>query len=194
MRKSPKPTIRTGVYLRWLPHTVAIIVLLSACSSLRDGTRGAWPEELPPESFFVAAYEKGTDNHAHQSLQEYLFWVQRFYEGTALYPNGWHDLSADVLASTPDSDLALEREQKLYTLGRDIAAEWSKDAQVNRVESSHLAVWGNAAGRAVEDNTVEETLQKISKDVQKLLSLELPPDAITEERYHPQQPDDEFSL
>lgn len=186
--------MRANVYLRLLLQAVAIISLLSACSSLRNDAASAWPEELPPASFFVSAYEKSTANHEHQPLQEYLYWVRRFYEGTAFYPNGWHDLSAGVLAETPDSNLALERQQKLYTLGRDIAAEWSKAAIVNRIESNHLAVWSVAAVRAVEENTVDETLQNISEDVQKLISLELPPNAITEARYHPQDPDDEFAL
>ncbi|MFK7733934.1 MAG: hypothetical protein AB8B48_20095 [Pseudomonadales bacterium] len=186
--------MKSSAYWRLPLQALLVISLLSACSNLQQSTGSDWPQELPPASFFVAAYKADTANHEHQSLQKYLYWVRRFYEGTTLYPNGWHDLSEDVLAATPDPDLARVREQKLFKLGRDIAAEWSKDSVVNRVDSNHLAVWGVAAGRAVEENTVDETLQMISEDVQKLLSLELEPNVITEERYHPQDPDDEFAL
>lgn len=181
------------MYLRLPLLAPVIISLLSACSSLRDSS-SEWPEGLPPARFFISAYEKDTTNHQHQSLQQYLYWVRRFYEGTTLYPNGWNDLTADVLSQAPDPELAAQRKQKLYQLGLAIAAEWSKASVVNRVESPHLAVWGVAAGRAVEEDNVDETLQKISEDVQKLLSLELPPNTITEDRYHPEDPDDEFAL
>lgn len=183
----------TRVYWR-LMQALVVVSLLSACAGLRDGTSGEWPRGLPPVSFFITSYQTDTANHDLQSLQEYLYWVRRFYGGTALYPTGWNDLTADVLAETPDPDLALERKQKLHRLGRDIAAEWSKDSAVNRVESHHLAVWGSAAGRSVEEGNVDETLQKISDDVKKLLSLDLPAEAITENRYHSQNPDDEFAL
>ncbi len=183
----------TKVYWR-LMQALVLISLLSACAGLRDGTSSEWPQGFPPASFFVSAYEADTANHELQSLQEYLYWVRRFYEGTALYPTGWNDLTADVLAATPDPDLASKRKQKLHRLGRDIAAEWSKDSSVNRVESYHLAVWGGAAGRAVDVGNVDETLQKVSHDVQKLLLLALPPEVITESRYHPEDPDDEFAL
>lgn len=175
-------------------HVLVLTSLFSACASLRDGTRGDWPESLPPANFFIAAYATDTANHELQSLREYLYWVRRFYAGTTLYPTGWNDLTADVLLQTTDPNLALEREQKLQKLGRDIAAEWSKDSAVNRVESHHLAVWGGAAGRAVEEGNVDETLQKISDDVQKLLMQALPPEAITEDRYHTEDPGDEFAL
>lgn len=61
-------------------------------------------------------------------------------------------------------------------------------------ESRHPAVWGVAAGRAVEEDNVDDTLQKISEDVKELLTRELPTHAITEERYHVQDPDVDFAL
>lgn len=193
MPKSLKPNMRTSVYWRSI-QALVLVSLLSTCAGLRDGTKGEWPEGLPPAGFFVSAYETDTSNHELQTQREYLYWVRRFYEGTALYPTGWNDLTADILAETHDPDLAFERKQKLHRLGRVIAAEWSKDSAVNRVESYHLAVWGGAAGRAIEVGNVDETLQKISDDVQKLLKQALPPEVITEYRYHPEDPEDEFAL
>jgi hypothetical protein len=82
----------------------------------------------------------------------------------------------------------------LSLLGRDIASEWAKDNSVRRVDSRHLAIWGAAAARAVKEENVDETLQKISMDLQKLLALDLAPSSITADRYHLQDPDDWFAF
>lgn len=178
----------------WPLYVLVLCLLQGACASVRDDTASTWPQELPQISYFVSAYEEDAQLHEHQSLQEYLKWVRGFYQGTKLYPRGWNDISADVLAETYSPDRLSSRERQLSLLGRDIATEWAKANSVRRVDNQSLTVWGVAATRAVDEGNVEETLEKITQDLQKLLSLELAPDRITAGRYHPQDPDDWFAI
>lgn len=174
---------------------IALLCLfVSACAGLREETAETWPSELPPLEFFANAYASDAVNRAEQSREEYLKWVRSFYEGTALYPRGWNDVSADILEQTGNPELIPGRAEQLFRLGRDIAAEWSKDSSLSIVQSRHLAVWGVAAGRAVDESNVEETLEMISQDLDLLLSKKLAPDAITAGRYHAQDPDDWFAF
>jgi len=171
-----------------------MILGLSACASLHDGTADPWPVDLPPLGFFLAAYEQDTKLHEEQSLEEYLYWVRKFYEGTTLYPRGWNDITEDLLAAAGEGAPIEARERRLYRLGRGIAAEWSKANNVRLVDEGHLSVWGVAAGRAVNEGNVDETLDFIASDLEKLLAEELPTDAITADRYHEPDPDDWFAF
>lgn len=178
----------------WPLYVVMLCLLQSACVGVHDGAVSAWPEGIPQVSHFLTAYEEDAQLHEHQSLQEYLNWVRSFYQGTTLYPRGWNDISEDVLAETQGLERLSSRERQLSLLGRDIATEWAKANNVRRIDNRSLAVWGVAATRAVDEGNVEETLENIAQDLQKLLSLELAPDTITAGRYHPQDPDDWFAI
>ena len=180
--------------LRFLLRTVLLAFLVSGCSTLRDRSVGSWPEHLPPVDVFVNAYESDTTLQEYQTLDSYLYWVQAFYEGTALYPRGWSDVSEAILESASSAQEAAVWEKRLFELGCDISVEWSKETSINRIKSSNLAVWGNAVERSVGEGNVEATLTRIADDVQRLLSLQLTPDDITADRYHEPDPDDWFAL
>jgi len=168
--------------------------VLGGCASLRDGTADPWHAGLPPIGFFEQAYARDGELQDEQSLQEYLYWVRKFYAGTTLYPRGWNDISRDLLAAADDDTNTAQRERKLYLLGRDIAAEWSKANSVRDVDDGHLAVWSIAAGRAVNEDNVDKTLDAIMADLQQLLAGALSPDAITANRYHEPDPEDWFAF
>ena len=170
-----------------------VCAMVGACSTLRDGPAQAWPADLPPVTYFEGVYAKDRQLHGLQSLDDYLSWVRSFYQGAPLYPRGWNDVSEDLLAAAGDPAQRAQRERKLYLLGRDIAAEWSKANSVRVVNAGHLSVWSVAAGRAVKEDSVDETLEAITADLQRLLAGELPPDAITANRYHEPDPDDWFA-
>lgn len=170
------------------------LLLLEACAVVRDDVASDWPEELPPVAFFTDAYRDTPGLETEQPLTEYLYWVKAFYSGTALYPRGWSDLVAEQIDQSPGPAEAERRQVQLYNLGRDIAAEWAKANSVRRVDNRHLQVWGSAAGRAIDEGNVDDTLIKIAADLELLLAQELGPDAITAERYHAQDPDDWFAL
>lgn len=172
---------------------IVLAALASGCVGLRDPL-GDWPSALPPANYFVSAYEQDSRLDDYQPLDDYLYWVRRFYEGTALYPRGWSDISADILAETEDAERIRERERRLTMLGRDIAAEWAKHNDVRLVDNRHLAVWGEAAGRSIGEDNVDETLAKIAEDLDQLLAQDLAPEAITADRYHAPDPDDWFAL
>lgn len=171
-----------------------LLFLVSGCSTLRDSSVNNWPERLPPAEFFVNAYESDPTLQEYQTLESYLYWVRAFYEGTALYPRGWNDVSQAILESTESAQDSAAREKQLYELGCEIAVEWSKETSINRIKSSNLAVWGNAVERSVGEGNVDATLARIAEDVQRLLSLQLKPDDITADRYHEPDPDDWFAL
>lgn len=169
-------------------------LFLGACAGLRQPAVVAWPEALPPRSHFIAAYEADARLQERQSLGAYLQWIVNFYEGSPWYPRGWNDLVADQLAAAAGEAAARRREQRLRRLGRAIAAEWAKDNSVRRIDNRHLAVWGEAAGRALDTGTVDETLARIERDVRGLLAGDLPADRVSPERYHRQDPDDWFAF
>lgn len=171
-----------------------LCLVLGACGGLRDSPASTWPDELPPVSYFVSAYDQDAELKDYQSLREYLSWVRSFYEGTVLYPRGWTDLSDDILRATDKPALFETRKRELGLLGRDIAAEWAKDNDIRRVDNRHLAVWGGAASRAINEENVDEILDKIGDDLEKLLAAQLPPDAIHADRYHDPDPDDWFAF
>lgn len=168
--------------------------LLSACATFVDDAAEDWPPQLPPVSFFAAVYAQDAANAGAQTVDEYLYWVRNFYEGNLLYPRGWNSITEDILAETQGASKLELRREELFRLGQKIAAEWAKDTSVNLVENAHLAVWGIAAGRAVDEDNVDETLAMISEDVDLLITQDLGPDAITAGRYHPQDEDDFFAM
>lgn len=177
------------------PFTVLMLVVaLGGCASMNRDFSGDWPRELPPSNYFVISYERDALNQEYQALHEYMYWVRKFYEGTPLYPRGWSAITIEILEATPDPEVKPAMTERLAMLGRDIAAEWSKDGGISLVKNHNLATWGIAASRAVNEGNVEETLDLISDDLGKLLSRELTPDAITVDRYHPPDPDDPFAF
>jgi len=176
-----------------LAGMLIVCAMVGACTSLRDGAAQAWPGGLPPVTYFEEVYAKDRQLRGLQSLEDYLSWVRSFYQGAPLYPRGWNDISEDLLAAADDPAQRAQRERKLYTLGRDIAAEWSKANSVRAVNAGHLSIWSVAAGRAVKEDSVDETLDAIIADLQRLLAGELLPDAITANRYHEPDQDDWFA-
>ena len=58
-----------------------------------------WPDNIPPQRSFDAAYLEDAQNQQLQSQQEYLEWVLSFYQGNLAYPTGWMDVEAVVLNS-----------------------------------------------------------------------------------------------
>lgn len=171
-----------------------VSAVLGGCALLRDDPLESWPDNIPPANYFVSAYEQDAENQRVQTLREYLYWVRSFYAGTALYPRGWNSITADVLAQNTNIAKQASRRQELQTLGRNIAREWSKDSSLSLVQSRHLAVWGVAASRSVDEGNIDETLKKIERDLDLLIAREMSADAIVADRYHPDDPDDYFAL
>ena len=158
----------------------ACLGLLAACGS--TGTLSNWPEPLPARSHFVEQYQQDAVNRRVQSQEDYLTWVIRFYEGSLMVPQGWHDLTGGLSDDLPESDarlLALKRRE----LGMLIAAEWAKNNDVREIDTKMLTLWGSVMQQELQPNTRLAALNQILGDVQAILNGRLPPGAVTRSRY-----------
>lgn len=170
-----------------------LLVVLSGCSLFQpDISHSGWPEGIPPRSEFEALYAADKYNQEEQSEDEYLTWVNRFYQGWQLYPEGWSDLIPEVLEEVEDPEERAELEAELYDAGRFIASEWSKDADTRKVRTRQLSIWGNAMREAVARDEIREMVEQIVRDVDRLKSQHLSYSDITSSRYYAEDENDVF--
>ncbi|MES2624926.1 MAG: hypothetical protein V4628_06585 [Pseudomonadota bacterium] len=162
----------------------SLIILVSSCAS----TPPSWPDSLPAVSTFQTNWKADAANQEIQSQDEYLLWVQRFYEGYNTVP-GWFDLTTRVLASVPDNDRATVTEQ-LSALSLRISGEWAKDNSVRRIDTSTVATWRDALQESLSRMELNAYLARLNQDIDSLLAGELSTDDISFERYYT----DEFDL
>ena len=142
----------------------------------------AWPDSIPPMQGFARFYDQDSQNQALQSRQEYLEWVLVFYEGNLVYPTGWSDLKSYVhVAATPAQASLLD--EQLATLGEAIAAEWSRDNSVRRIDNRMLSLWGSVVQSAPTPERQQLSVAVIQEDVDNLLSGNLDSINIRQERY-----------
>jgi len=170
---------------RILPAAVPLLAALlgSACVQAPVDT-GAWPNSLPPFSHYQEVYAQDPDNQEIQSKDEYLNWVIRFYQGSTLYPDGWHSISRDILENVDDPAKKKRVERKLAALGKRISAEWAKDADSRVIRSRELSIWGQAILKSVNNDEEEKLIDQVSADVEALFAGRLDPVDINLKRYH----------
>lgn len=96
-------------------------------------------------------------------------WFVKFQEGYLLI-DGWQDISAEILAKTPE---VLRADQKvvLDELGKKIGLEWCKDNTIRKVDNSMLKEWGKVLKKTVSDNPeqLSQVLASIKKRVDQAL-------------------------
>ena len=161
-----------------------LMLFLSGCVS----NPTSWPDTLPPVSGFEANWRLDEANQAIQNEEEYLLWVQRFYEGFNTVP-GWIDMTQQVLTRLPAEDRAIASEQ-LAALGVKISGEWAKDNSVRRIDTGTVAIWRDALQESLSRMEFDSYLVLLNQDLSALLGGELTTDNITFERYYT----DEFDL
>lgn len=159
------------------------VLTLSACSLFR--TSDDWPEQLPPQVYFMDYYHNSSDNHAYQEQDNYLNWIRIFYFGNPLAP-GWLQLTEDLLVETP------ENKQQEYTslmteLGKRIGAEWAQDNRVRLIDSRMAIAWRDALIEAVSLGDLDAYLQRFDADVNAVLAGNLDKEAIQLSRYYEEQ-------
>lgn len=157
---------------------VGLIVLLGGCMSVP----APWPNTLPPLNYFQTNWTNDAANRQIQSEEEYLLWVQRFYEGFNTVP-GWLSLEEQVLARLPADEHANAAEQ-LAELGVKISGEWAKDNSVRRIDTSTVATWRDALQEALSRMEFNSYLMLLNQDIAGLLGGDLTTDDITFERYY----------
>jgi hypothetical protein len=158
------------------------LALLGACSNVGKNPED-WPAELPPRDYFVTYYE-GDPAHAQEvSLDNYLLWVARYYQGWVLYDRGWLDTTEEVLASVAD---VAERETvrlQLEEVGRLVSAEWAKNNKYRLIDTRMLLVWGNALQDSMASGTQTALLDAALADIKAVLAGDLASSEVTDSRY-----------
>ncbi|WP_341938756.1 hypothetical protein [Marinimicrobium sp. C2-29] len=168
------------------------ILFLTGCAQWRSAESMAWPDNLPPRERFEAMYYLDPANQKVQTKAQYLTWVRRFYNGWKLYGTGWNDLAPEVLSQVEDPQEREHLERLIQELGFNIAGEWSKDSDHNRISTRHLSIWGNALREAMIQGEEREVLEQVHRDVDNLLDRQLLAGDITASRYYPEDEDDVF--
>jgi hypothetical protein len=157
---------------------ISLIMLLSGCAT----NPSSWPQSLPSVDTFRNNWTADAENRQIQAQDEYLLWVQRFYEGYNTVP-GWFDLTSQVLARLPAGEQSAAAEQ-LAALGVKISGEWAKDNSVRRIETSTVATWRDALQESLSRMEFDTYLERLNADIAALLAGELTSDEITFERYY----------
>lgn len=163
-----------------------MIMILPACSAL-PSKQALWPADLPPQEYFLSAYQQDAINHQNQSLDEYLGWVSRFYQGTEFYPNGWDNITRSILSGVTQPDKADEVKDKMQQLGLLISGEWAKNNRTRLITSRHVAIWGNALIKSQQNGETLELLERVSADVEGLLEQRIAAEDITEDRFYAEE-------
>ncbi|GHA15921.1 hypothetical protein GCM10008090_27020 [Arenicella chitinivorans] len=166
---------------------LGLLFLVSACQSWL--TKPAWPTDLPPRQVFVEAFleNRNLEQAEPAVLESHLSWIQRFYQGTLLYPNGWNQATEQFLATITDTRIKQEVEQRMYALGIEIANEWAQDNHQRNIDNTNVAIWGSALREAAERNDHLAFISKVEKDVAKLIAREISAGEIDYERYYPDE-------
>lgn len=153
--------------------------MLGACTTAR--VLEDWPEKLPPQQYFIRAWQADTANQPLQDLEDYLLWVSRFYEGRPGIM-GWNSMTEALLQNVGEQ--RRERmEQQRRELGMKIAAEWAKHNNTRLIDTAMLSLWGSVMIAKPGPEYQMTAMQAIARDVEALLNEELTPEQITEERY-----------
>jgi len=122
---------------------VSLILLLSfvlhGCVSVAQNA--PWPAGIPPRQHFTTLYAADKPNQAHQTQDQYLEWVVRFYEGSEFMAFGWNAIAESVLVDLEAGQRA-SLAQQLHALGTAISGEWAKGNQVRQIDTAMLSLWG----------------------------------------------------
>lgn len=166
---------------------LGLLFFVTACQSL--SSRPAWPTDLPPRQIFVDAYleNRSLDRVESAVLENHLIWIQRFYNGTLLYPNGWNQATKQFLQTISNSRTKKEVEQRMYALGIEIANEWAQDNHQRNIDNTNVAIWGSALREAADRNDHLAFIRKVEEDVAKLIAREISASEIDYERYYPDE-------
>ena len=179
--------------IRILFVVLVLFSLLSACSS-RMTKEAYWPTEIPSREFFVAKYEADIENQNVETLDEYLLWVVRFYEGWELYNNGWTKVTTDSLHGVTDPVLAEKIKTRMDMIGQTIACEWPKNKKDRRILTRHIVIWGNALVESIKRGQELALIDRVLADANGLLVRKIAIDDIKADRYFPRDPADDVFM
>jgi hypothetical protein len=123
----------------------------------------------PREADFRPEYDRDAANQARESWGEYWSWVQTFYQGNFLSP-GWTSQGTATLRGVRSEKTRDELRSDLNELGRRVAAEWSKDNGVRKIDTAALRALGGRITKASQRDdgsgqAIQEELKAIRGEV-----------------------------
>lgn len=173
-------------------HLTLIIVclLFAGCATVQKEEN--WPSDLPKRKVFTDSFKKQTAKGTTTiSLNEYLTWIRRFYEGSVIYSLGWLKMTEMTLESVEPSEQARFK-RRMAELGEKISIEWVQDNNKRNIDSGALSAWGNSLVIAAERKELDSYLDLVEKDVEDLLQNKIKAKIIVQDRYYPETDYDDF--
>lgn len=157
------------------------VLIVSACAQL--GFKREWGQTMPERELFIAAYQLDKANQKHQSLDNYLFWIRQYFNGSPLQPEGWSDISQKIVRRA-DPSHAQQLAAELEALGVRISAEWAKSDRVRKIDTGNISAWGIALRTSLDRDDVANLIQLVNADIDALLAGKLVSNDIDDERYY----------
>ena len=160
--------------------TTAAAITFAALAPLGCLAAAAEPKDAPPpataaewyvpkEEDFRTEYNRDTANQAKESWPEYWSWVKKFYDGD-FFTRGWTKQGKGLLEAVRTERARDELRAALNDLGRRVAAEWSKDNGVRKIDTANLLQFGKRLqeAKARDDgsgSSVRAAVDKVRADV-----------------------------
>lgn len=157
-------------------------VLVSCVTGRGDRLNPDWPQALPPLQYFQCSYAASPLNQQYQTEAEYLEWILSFYQGSLLYPTGWLDVEAVILATLAPQDRQSQL-SLLHDLGARIAAEWARHNDARLIDNRLLSEWGSMLQLAPDATQLRRYVESIADDIELILAKELDPAEVNPRRY-----------
>lgn len=127
--------------------------------------------------YFAAEYQRDASNARRQTFDEYWGWVKTFLLVGGSGYQGWLAQTASALAGVRDALVSRQLGERAAELGKQIAAEWSKDSAFRRIFSNpfqgrpNLLDWGRRIQRAARDDlgdghALQAALERIERELE----------------------------
>lgn len=167
--------------MRWVGTVIGTLTLAGcAVPSVEEPD---WPRDIPMRAYYIRVYEADPDNQTRQTLEDYLVWVRRFYDGYSVAP-GWRRSEVQLMKGLTEEQVRLLAPRLAY-LGHIMSSEWAKHNEGRNIETNMLSLWGRVMLKAKKDEQLDATLDRLTEDVIALIRGELDPKEITSKRYEP---------
>jgi hypothetical protein len=168
-KKRPQPTATSPATS---PSSSSDPVKREANAPAPSPTAKEW--YAPKEADFRPEYDRDSANRARESWQEYWSWVTQFYEGNFL-STGWTVQSKGLLEVVKSEQTRDELRATLNDVGRRVAAEWSKDNGLRKIDTANLRTFGRRLQEAKEHDdgsgrSIRTTLDALRSEVEAKLT------------------------
>jgi len=124
------------------------------------------------KSYFKTKYKEDSDNQKKQSWDEYWNWIKRFYKGTFL-TSGWFEERNNLLKNL-NENVQTKIKNRLDELGKSIAAEWAKDNNIRKIDTTNVKIWAKKLrGAKKNDRRDGKELGKAIYEIETEINLKL---------------------